>query len=102
MCNLFIYFIHGLHVMKLSALIVSWVDISVWALIALSLGRAGWVLEICIVCVPFVSLVLVEIPIICYRNEVGVLIVVVCPPIVCLIFSWVVSPIVSLVAPFVS
>ena len=88
--------------MNLSTLIVSWVDMSVWALIALSLGRARWVLAIWVLCIPSISLVLVEIPIISYVNEVGVLIVVVCPPIVCLIPSWVVSPIVSLVAPFIS
>ena len=100
MCNLFICFIHGLHVMNLSALVVPGVDISVGALIALRLGRAGWVLAICIVCVT--SVPLVEVPIICYRNEVCILNVSVCPGIVCLIPSWVVSPIVPLVAPFIS
>ena len=86
MCNLVICVIHGLHVMNLSALVVG-VDISIWALIALSLGKAGWVLAIYIVCIPSISLGLVEVLIICYRNEVGVLIVAIRPPIVCLIPS---------------
>ena len=69
-----------------------WVDVGVGSLILLHLGWAGWVLAICILHVPPICLVLVTIPIICNRNEVGVLVIIlICPPIVTFVASWVVG-----------
>lgn len=85
--------------MNLSALVVSWVDIHIWALISLSLGRAGWNLTIHIVSISPVCLVLIEVLVVCYRNTIGIPIEVVFPS--NFIASGAVSPFVSLVGFFI-
>ena len=85
---------------NLSALGVSWVDISVWALIALSLGRVGWVLTIHIFSIPPVCLILIEVPVVCYRDAIGVLVEVVFSS--NFIAFGVVSPVVSLAGFFIT
>ena len=91
-CYLFFSFVHGLNVVDLSTLrIVARVDVSIWSLVCLSLGWAGWVLTNAIV--PSVSWVLIEDSRVGHRDEICI-IVVVTPLVVSVAPSLIVAPIV--------